>query len=121
ERGILSTRVNFLEKKATITFNRSEISLRRVVEVLHRIGYDPDLHLNDLKKKAARKIDRSLLFKIGVAGFCFGNIMMLSFPEYLSGISYLDPQLKHFFSYLALLLALPVFFFSANDYFVNSW
>jgi Cu+-exporting ATPase len=121
ERGIVSSRVNFLEKKATITFNQKQISLRGVVEILHRIGYEPDLHLNDLKKKAAKKIDRNLLFKIGVAGFCFGNIMMLSFPEYLSGASHVDPQLKHFFGFLALLLALPVFFYSAIDYFINSW
>jgi len=121
EKGIVSARVNFLEKQATITYNRREISLRQIVEILNRIGYEPELHLNDLKKKAAKKIDRNLIFKIGVAGFCFGNIMMLTFPEYLSGVSRIEPELKQFFSYLAFLLALPVFFFSAGDYFVNSW
>ena len=44
EDGLLSVRVNFLEKKVNITYNRQRISLRRVVEVLHRIGYEPDLH-----------------------------------------------------------------------------
>lgn len=121
EDGLLSVRVNFLEKKVNITYNRQRISLRRVVEVLHRIGYEPDLHLSDLKKKATRTVDRTLVLKIGIAGFCFGNIMMLSFPEYLSGVTVIEPQLKNFFGYLSLLLALPVFFYSASDYFVSSW
>jgi Cu+-exporting ATPase len=121
DEGILNVRVNFLEKKINVTFNRKKISLRRVVETLHRIGYEPDLHLSDLKREATRTVDRVLILKIGIAGFCFGNIMMLSFPEYLSGVTEIEPQLKHFFAYLSMLLALPVFFYSASDYFVNSW
>ncbi|HYV90585.1 MAG TPA: heavy metal translocating P-type ATPase metal-binding domain-containing protein [Chitinophagales bacterium] len=121
EKGVIAARVNFSEKQMTIAFNNQQTSLRSLVEVLHRIGYEPEIHFNDLKKKQARKTDRALILKIGVAGFCFGNIMMLSFPEYLSGVSSIDPMLKHFFSYLNLVLAMPVFFYSAQDYFVNSW
>jgi Cu+-exporting ATPase len=121
ENGVIAARVNFAEQQVTITFNNRQASLRQVVELLHRIGYEPDIHFNDLRKKQAVKNNRALLLKIGVAGFCFGNIMMLSLPEYFSVVDSIDIPLKHFISYLNLLLAIPVFFFSARDYFINSW
>jgi Cu+-exporting ATPase len=119
--GISGSSVNFLEKKVTVSFQNKKTSLRKIVEVLHRTGYGPDLHLKDLKRSAAQKTNRSLISKIVLAGFCFGNIMMLSFPEYLSGVSSIELPLKQFFGYLIWLLALPVFFYSAGHYFLNSW
>ncbi len=119
--GIISTRVDFPGKQVAITFNQKEISLRKIAELLSRIGYDPDIRFSDVQGGAKRQVDRNLIYKIGVAGFCFGNIMMLSFPEYFTGVTFLEPSLKSFFNYLNLILALPVFFFSASDYFINSW
>lgn len=121
QEGILHAYTDFLKKEVSITFNNGQITLRQVVEKLASIGYEPDLRMSDLQKKMGAATDRSLYYKIGVAGFCFGNIMMLSFPEYLAGVSHIDPILKQFFSYLNLVLALPVFFYSAADYFVKSW
>jgi Cu+-exporting ATPase len=45
--------------------------------------------------------------------------MLFSFPEYLS-IDIADSFLKRFFSYLNFILALPVFFYSASDYFISA-
>ena len=28
-------------------------------------------------------MDKCKIYKLGIAGFCFANIMLLSFPEYL--------------------------------------
>lgn len=119
--GIIHVHTDFLKKEASITFNKNRISVRQVVEILADIGYEPDLRFSDLEKKKPVIVNRALLYKIGVAGFCFGNIMMLSFPEYLTGVTDIEPALRHFFNYLNLVLALPVFFYSAGDYFVNSW
>ena len=66
-------------------FNPQLISLRKVVELLAFIGYEPAISLNDTEKKKPATFNRKQIYKIGVAGFCFSNIMMLSFPEYFSG------------------------------------
>ncbi|MCB0611552.1 MAG: ATPase P, partial [Lewinella sp.] len=47
----------------------------------------------------------------------FGNIMLFSFPEYLGLDSLQDSVFSRYFGYLNLALALPVFLFSASDYF----
>jgi Cu+-exporting ATPase len=90
--------------------------LRKVVELLASLGYEPELTLETVKKSRPERPDQSLYAKIGIAGFCFGNIMILSFPEYLSG-GEVEPDLKSLFSYVSLLLSLPVLLYSSTGYF----
>lgn len=117
--GILHSSVNFLKKQVSITFE-DHISLRQIVELLAAVGYEPEISLAQGKKKS-RKKDRSLAIKIGVAGFCFGNTMLLSLPEYLDTDFSLAENYRIFFGYINLILALPVFFYAASDYLVSAW
>ncbi len=119
--GIVRSQVNFLKKEVTVQFLNEQISLRKVVETLAFIGYEPHISLNDAEKIQPKKYNKKQLFKIGVAGFCFGNIMMLSFPEYFSFGNIQEESLKTLFSYLILVLSLPVFFFCASGFFVSAW
>ncbi len=118
---IVRSQVDFPRKEVSIFFNEGTTTLRKVVELLTFIGYEPHISLNDLEAKKEVKYNRKQLFKIGFAGFCFGNIMMLSFPEYFSLGIIEEPGLKQFMSYLILVLSLPVFFYSASEFFVSAW
>jgi len=111
------SRVNFVRKEMTIEFLHDKMSLRELVELLATIGYEPYISLDNEGKKKQKSINRSLYIKIGVAGFAFGNIMLLSFPEYFgfSGIS--DRLVQKFITYLNLFLSLPVVFYCASDYY----
>jgi Cu+-exporting ATPase len=51
------------------------------VLLLSSIGYEPYISLEDYEV-GKKKVDRSLIYKLGIAGFAFGNVMFLSFPEY---------------------------------------
>nr|MBK9652854.1 heavy metal translocating P-type ATPase metal-binding domain-containing protein [Bacteroidota bacterium] len=119
--GVISSRVNFLKKELFIAFDENKTSLRTIVEQLAQTGYEPSIHLDSMAKKETKKNNRSRIIRIGVAGFCFANIMMLSFPEYFSSGIIIDAGLKQFFSYMILLLALPVFFYSASEFFIKSF
>jgi len=120
--GIVSARVDFIRKEAQISFEHDSISLRALVELLASIGYPPHIILKDLDNKASRPVsDKSLYYKLGLAGFAFGNIMLFSFPEYL-GLSSADNEgLTQVFSYLNLALILPVLVYSGKDYFRSAW
>jgi len=119
--GILFSKTNFQRKEVFIDFDTAKISLRKVVELLAFIGYEPYISLNEGEKKTAKKINRKKFFKIGIAGFCFSNIMMLSFPEYFSSGNIGQADLQKVFTYLNLALSLPVFFYSANEFFISAW
>jgi len=119
--AIIKSQVDFTKKEINILYNEQAISLRKVVELLAFVGYEPLITLNDLDAKKPANRNHQQLFKIGIAGFCFGNIMMLSFPEYFSGGDIKEHGLKEFFGYLNLFLSLPVFFYSASDFFISAW
>jgi Cu+-exporting ATPase len=114
--GVLHSRADFLRKTIAVRYAEQKTTLRKVVELLASLGYEPTLTLDSIERKPEGNSDRSLYAKIGVAGFCFGNIMILSFPEYFSGGT-VEPALKSLFSYAILVLSLPVVFYSSTGYF----
>ena len=114
EKGVLHAEVNFIRKTVSITFNPKKVKLSTIARLLASLGYTPRINL-DAQKVAPTKIDRSLLIKVAIAGFCFGNVMLFSFPEYL-GIDHAEKDLIRIFSYLNLGLSIPVFFYSGWDY-----
>lgn len=118
--GINYSRVDFLKKQLNIRFDPEKISLQQLVELLHDVGYEPMINLQDIIKDQNKTGKGNLVQKIAVAGFCFGNVMLLSFPEYF-GLSKYEQTFRNFFGYLNILFCLPVVFFSGLGYFVSAW
>jgi Cu+-exporting ATPase len=114
------SRVDFLKKQLIVRFDNQNLSLQQLVELLYNIGYEPLISLQDVIKKQNKVAKGNLVQKIAVAGFCFGNVMLLSFPEYF-GLSVYEQTFKNFFGYLNILFALPVVFFSGRGYFISAW
>ena len=119
--GVKQSQVNFQKKEVFIIYNPNETTLRKVVELLAFMGYEPYISLKDSSEKKVSSFSRRQIYKIGVAGFCFSNIMMLSFPEYFSGGNIDEAGLKETFSWIIFGLSLPVLFFSAADIFISAW
>ncbi len=119
--SIISSRVQFLKKEVAITFAHQHLSLRTLVELLASIGYEPQISLDDYEIQTKRKKGSSLIVRVAIAGFCFANIMLFSFPEYLSSDGSLSENFVQFFGYLNILLSIPVLFFSASIYFKSAY
>jgi len=119
-KGVSSSQVNFYEKKARIMFNPDVVSLKQIVYLLNSIGYEPYISLDNYENQK-KKIDRDLIYKVGVAFFCFGNVMLLSFPEYFEVEDYWLDNYRGFFRWLVFVLALPSFFYSASGYYVSAF
>lgn len=120
QKGISISQVNFPEKKVRITYNPQIISLSKIVYLLSSIGYEPYISLENYES-GRKNIDRSLTYKLGVAFFCFGNIMLLSFPEYFEVGEYWLDTYKPFFRWLIFALSLPAFLYSASGYYVSAY
>ncbi len=118
--GISHSRVNFAKKEMHLVFDPRVISLKQLVELLTTLGYEPLISLEDHEKEKKEKINRSIYLKIGIAGFAFGNIMMLSFPEYFGFEGIQNTLLSRFISWLNVLLSLPVVFYCSSDYFKSA-
>ncbi|MES2487154.1 MAG: heavy metal translocating P-type ATPase metal-binding domain-containing protein, partial [Bacteroidota bacterium] len=119
-KGISSAQVNFHEKKARIIFNPNEVTLKQIAVLLNAIGYKPYISLDNYDSQK-KQVNRSLIYKLGVAFFCFGNIMLLSFPEYFEVEEYWLDNYREFFRWLIFALSLPSFLYSASGYYVSAF
>ena len=118
--NISSSQVNFGEKTVRVTYNCENVSLKEVVLLLGAIGYEPYISLDDFKT-GKQHINRSLIYKLGIAGFAFGNIMFLSFPEYFQVDGFWIEQYKPLFRWLMFAFSIPVVFYAAQSYFISAY
>lgn len=119
-KGVSSSQVNFHEKKVRIVFNPDEVTLKLIVHLLCSIGYEPYISLDNYENQR-KKVSRDLIYKLGVAFFCFGNVMLLSFPEYFEVEEYWLDNYRGFFRWLIFALSLPSFLYSASGYYVSAF
>jgi Cu+-exporting ATPase len=117
---ISDSQVNFGKKTVRVTYNSETTNLKSVVLLLSSIGYEPYISLDDFKS-GKQQVNRTLIYKLGVAAFGFGNIMFLSFPEYFEVNEYWLEQYKPVFRWLMFALSLPIVFYSAQDYFISAF
>ncbi|WNH07913.1 heavy metal translocating P-type ATPase [Thalassobellus suaedae] len=118
--NISSSIVNFGKKTVRINFNIELLSLKELVILLSSIGYEPFISLDDYSV-GKKHINRTLIYKLGVAGFAFGNVMFLSFPEYFQVNEFWLEQFKPLFRWLMFAFSVPVVFYSAQDYFISAY
>ena len=113
---VRSSQVHFAKKEATIVFKKEGFQLSELAELLQFIGYEPDFG----RKSESKGTKKSFLLKIGLAGFAFGSIMLWSAPDYF-GITLDNLSFRNFTAYLSFLVSLPVFFYSANEYYISAY
>ncbi|MEZ4810335.1 MAG: heavy metal translocating P-type ATPase metal-binding domain-containing protein [Allomuricauda sp.] len=118
--SITSSQVDFPKKTIRVTYKTNDFSLKALVLLLGSIGYEPYISLETYERKE-KKVDRSLIYKLGVAGFAFGNVMLLSFPEYFEVQEFWLDQYKVVFRWLMFAFSLPVVLYAAQDYFISAY
>ncbi len=122
--AIGESRVNFSRREVSLTYDRAGIKLSEITALLASLGYEPLLTLGEIdstaKKKTAPWHKRQWL-QVGVAGFGFGNVMLLSLPVYLGLDSLSGPWFGRLAGWLGLALALPVVAYSAADFWKAAW
>ncbi|WP_456441840.1 heavy metal translocating P-type ATPase [Psychroserpens sp.] len=118
--NITSSQVNFGKKTVRVTYKSRSCSLKNVVLLLSSIGYDPYITLEDFKT-GNQNVNRSLIYKLGIAGFAFGNVMFLSFPEYFQVDGFWIEKYKPLFRWLMFAFSLPVVFYAGRDYFMSAY
>ncbi|MDQ0783587.1 heavy metal translocating P-type ATPase metal-binding domain-containing protein [Chryseobacterium sp. W4I1] len=114
------SQVNFTRKTLQVSFNHNNLKLSELAKFLNNLGYKPVINLETADKNVDH-LDKSLLVKLAIAGFAFGNGMFLAFPEYIGGEDFWMQQYKGLFRSLTFLLAIPVVFYSASDYYKSAW
>ncbi|MFZ9332273.1 MAG: heavy metal translocating P-type ATPase [Chitinophagaceae bacterium] len=120
-KAVLSSKVDFEQKEVDLVYTPSRLKLSELSSLLEYIGYPPLISFADHQSKKKTKTYNQTILRIGVAGFCFSNIMMLSFPDYLASNGIDEKLLTTTFSYISLVLSIPVLLYAAAPFFVQTW
>ncbi|HVR36907.1 MAG TPA: heavy metal translocating P-type ATPase metal-binding domain-containing protein, partial [Methylomirabilota bacterium] len=122
--GVGESKVNFPRREVSVTFDPARLTLGELVALLASLGYEPELTQDALQtggtEGTTRRAQRQWL-QLGVAGFGFGNVMLLALPGYLGLDSLSGPWFRVLAGWLGLALALPVLVYSAADYWRAAW
>lgn len=117
--SIKYSKTHFTKKKLTVKYLKDKITLKEICLILDSIGYAPEFNLDYSKENNISY--RNLWYKIGVAGFCFGNIMLLSFPEYLNYNEFDFKDYRSLFGILNFSLSIPVLLYSSSEYYISAF
>lgn len=119
--GVGESQVNFPRKETAITFENARVQLSEVVGLLASLGYEPELKLSDLNAPRRSSVSRQLWLQIAVAGFAFGNLMLLAIGVYLGVDAFSGPLFRKLAGYLGLALSIPVVSYGALYYWRTGW
>ena len=120
-KAIIHSKVDFEKKEIALVYNPQLAKLSEIAAVLDYIGYPPAINYASKKEDELKSYRRSTLLRLGIAGFCFSNIMMLSFPDYLSVDGVDEKLLSTTFNYISIILSIPVVFYAAAPFFIQAW
>lgn len=116
--GVLGIRLDMSRHVAEVRSSPGT-PLAPVAAKLKSLGYPPrPVAWGDLHGEKGTRGSKSLLVRIGVAGACAGNIMLLTTSLYAGAQ---NAAVAPFFEWLTFVLFLPVLLYSALPFYRNSW
>ncbi|MFN8389393.1 MAG: heavy metal translocating P-type ATPase metal-binding domain-containing protein [Bdellovibrionota bacterium] len=115
--GVEQARVQFGAGRLEVVFKPDQLSLSQLASVLNSIGYPPVPYTPAAVEEEDKKAERQMLRRIGVAGLCASNTMMLAvslFQGYFTGI---EEPYRSLFRWLSAAIALPSVLYSAVPFY----
>lgn len=116
QRGVTSSRVEFASGLVKITYTPTTASLSSIVHTVQRLGYTTVV-LRHGEVAETVHYNRLFMLRMGIAGFALMNIMIFAVAIYGGDGGEIQPRYTQLFSWVSLLLALPVVCFSSVPFF----
>jgi len=115
--GVWQAEVHFPSKSVRVAFDPARISEDDLESRFRAMGFPP-LPIHDAP--TSRTL-RPLIARLAVAGFAFGNVMMMSLADYVGGPTFQASGFERGFKVWSMVLTLPVLLFSAAPFFQRAW
>lgn len=119
--GIKYARVNYATHRARIQWDPDVIGLDRILKRIISIGYNPMPYSESEQFKRQKAEARDLLIRFGTAGFLSSQLMIYSTALYAGYFQGIDAGTKLIFEIIAMLLTIPVIFYSGMPFIRNTF
>lgn len=119
--GVHDARVNFTDKRVTLSWDDPAFDPANAIETVGRLGY----RMHPFRPRAGEEEEgayaRFLLRCLAVAGFGAMNVMLLSVSVWSGNVTDITPETRDLFHWLSALIALPVAAYAGQPFFRSAW
>ena len=119
--GVAEVRLDLGKAMARVTWDPEQVDLSVIARSLDSLGYPAHPFRGVKVRDMRRKEDRALLIRIGVAGFCAGNIMLISFALYGGMFHGIADEFRNLFQWVSMVLSLPAVLWCAGLFYRSAW
>jgi P-type Cu2+ transporter len=116
-KGVRECRVDFGRLKTFVSYDPREVKLSAIASSLDRFGYPPAPAKLKGRDDSGKSAEKQHLLRMGVAGFCAGNIMLLAICLYQGVFTGIEQKFEEYFRWVSMMLALPVMLYSAVPFY----
>lgn len=118
---LVSVHAQLSQQKVIIRWRLQNLPVSRLFLALHEIGYLASPWQHSTRQQLAEQHQRDLLRRTGVAGLAAMQIHMIAMGNYFGADISQGINWPYWMNIAALLLSLPVWFYSAMPFLANAW
>jgi Cu2+-exporting ATPase len=115
--GVTKANAQLNSHKLSIRWDTSRLPLSKIFHALHEIGYRASPWQPTQQQTHNNQQQKKLLQRLGVAGLLGMQIHMIAMGSYFGAM----PNMQQWMNSVALLLSVPIWFYSADPFFSSAW
>jgi P-type Cu2+ transporter len=119
--GVLEARLSLGQQLVRITWAEAHTTASAIARTLDSLGYPPHPARSSTARQVRTRDDRRQLIRIGVAGACAGNTMLLATALYAGLFATMDPAYVLLFRWLSMLIGLVALAWPGSVFFRGAW
>lgn len=119
--GVVSASLDLSRKTLRVRWSDRRLSLSAIASHLASMGYPPAPAYRAASEDARVRDDRRQLVRLGVAGLCAGNVMLISFALYGGQFEGMDDATAQLMRYLSLAFTLVCLAWPGAIFFRGAW
>lgn len=119
--GVIESRLELRRALLHITWDRRVVSLSGIARALQSLGYPPAPARAAAMRDARRQADRSQIIRLGVAGACAGNVMLLALAMYAGMFDAIEPAYLGLFRWVSMAISLVSLAWPGSVFFRGAW
>ena len=119
--GVQSAHVNAATSRAEVVWDADAVTPTKWLAAIVNAGYSARPASDWREEKGRNREGRLALWRLLVAGFCMMQVMMYSYPAYISKEGDMSDDVTLLLRWASWVLTLPVIVFSCLPFWKNAW
>ncbi|MCX7693715.1 MAG: HAD-IC family P-type ATPase, partial [Tepidimonas taiwanensis] len=119
--GVLDAQVHAATRRLTLRWDPARTRLSDLAQAVGRVGYRLLPMQQALGVEQRVRETRQALWRLFVAGFCMMQVMMYTWPEYVTAPGQIPPDIVQLLRWASWVLSVPVMLFASGPFFAGAW